>query len=641
MAMATLLKLTDVPNCPKIFLPTASASMRMYCAQNAADKGTIDNLLEAIALVEVLPLDHPLRPQINAAVEEWSREILRLADESFQAGDLEGAIATVRKIPRQVEAYNLIEERISYWNSVWAEGEGIVKEVEAHLWESEWNLAFRTAVKLLNIDNKYWANNRFQQLTDIIRIAQDESRQLDSAYAALSEGGVDNFLKVIQQATEITSKSYVYKQAQDLIKQAEDKLLSTAQNRLDNSDWAGVLDITRRVPARLSIQSKMEDMAYLARAGTNSEVGTIASLRNAVQEAGKVSADSSLYSKSKNLIARWQLEIGDIAHLNKARKYAQAGGTGNLSSAISEARLIAAQNPRSSEAQQEIKKWLREIQVLQDRPIIDRAVQFARSGTVASLQEGIEEASRVAPNRALSAEAQQKIKQWRGQIQTKQDQPILDRANQLAQTNSLRGLQSAIQEASRISPNRALSGQAQTRIADWRQQLQTREDQPILNQADTLARNRDYPRAISTARQINQGRALYRQAQGKIQIWQKEVQAQQNLQEASQLASNQSSESLTRAISIAQNIPSGTDVGRQARESANRWSWELLSLAESQANQNLSEAVRIAKQISSNTEAYDNARSRIRTWEQLLTPEPPPTPIQPDPAPPAELTDIF
>ena len=63
--------------------------MRLHCAQLAASKQTVKDLLQAIALVKQLPANHPLRGEIDRFLEEWSRDILQLADQSFQAGDLE------------------------------------------------------------------------------------------------------------------------------------------------------------------------------------------------------------------------------------------------------------------------------------------------------------------------------------------------------------------------------------------------------------------------------------------------------------------------------------------------------------------------------------------------------------------------
>lgn len=628
MATAALLKLPAVPNCPKIFLPTASASMRMYCAQNAASKGTLDNLFEAIALVEELPADHPLRPQVEESIQEWSVEIMRLAEEDFQGGDLEGAISTVQKIPRNVEAYQLVEEKIARWRSIWKDAEAIDADVERLLRASEWAKAFRAAAQLLNVDNEFWATLKFEQISQKIQLAREESRKLDSAYASLNRGGVENWLQAIKQAQTISNKSYAYAEAQKLIKKAGDKLLEVAKTRLQQGDWQGVLQVTREIPASLDLHAEVQEMTYLASAGTSAKIGTIAGLENAIQDAQRISSNSSLHNKAQTLIATWQLEIEDLAHLMKARQYAGAGNINNLSAAIAEADLIPARNPRYSEAQREIDKWQTQIEIKQDRPILDRAIQLASYGTVVAYQEGIQEASRIPPNRALSGEAQEKIRQWRRQIEIQQDKPILNRAEQLANLGTPAGLQAGIQQARQIASNRALSGEAQQKVRQWTRQNQVIQDQPILDQAIALAKVGDYTNAINTARQIASGRALSSEAQSKIQTWQGEIQANQNLQQANQIAIAQTPSALAQAIQIARRVPNSSQASRQSRQEINRWSFQLLSIAEAQANMDLAEAIRIAETVPSGTAAYDSARSKISMWRQMLQPAPPT--IQPE-----------
>ncbi|MFM6255829.1 MAG: chromosome segregation ATPase, partial [Dolichospermum sp.] len=79
LAISMLFKLPSAPNCPQIFWPLASASVRVHCARLAASKQTVNDLLQAIALVKQLPENHPLREEINRFLEQWSRDILQLA----------------------------------------------------------------------------------------------------------------------------------------------------------------------------------------------------------------------------------------------------------------------------------------------------------------------------------------------------------------------------------------------------------------------------------------------------------------------------------------------------------------------------------------------------------------------------------
>jgi hypothetical protein len=49
VAIAILLKLPAAPNCPAVFWPLATATVRLHCAEVAANKQTVKDLLEAIA----------------------------------------------------------------------------------------------------------------------------------------------------------------------------------------------------------------------------------------------------------------------------------------------------------------------------------------------------------------------------------------------------------------------------------------------------------------------------------------------------------------------------------------------------------------------------------------------------------------
>ena len=138
LAISMLFKLPSAPNCPQIFWPLASASVRLHCASLAASKQTINDLLQAITLVKQLPENHPLRGEINRLLEEWSQDILKLADESFQAGNLEEAIATSRKIPTDLKVSELVEEQIQKWQTIWSNAEGIYQESEQELRQRHW-----------------------------------------------------------------------------------------------------------------------------------------------------------------------------------------------------------------------------------------------------------------------------------------------------------------------------------------------------------------------------------------------------------------------------------------------------------------------------------------------------------------------
>jgi hypothetical protein len=567
-AVALLLKLPAVPNCPATFWPTASASMRLYCAQVAANKQTAQNLLEAIALVDSLPKDHPLRPEIDRHIEEWSLDILKIGDEKFEAGQLSEAIAIARRIPASVSAYKLVEQHIEGWQTIWSKAEALYEKAEQELRQSNWNQAFREAVRLTYVDNKYWATTKYDELVNQIQLGREASAKLDKAYQLSKSGTVADILAAIKQAEQISPSSYAYKEAQDLIAECGNKLLKLAQNRLERRNWKGVLEIANNLPASVKLPEVKSDLIDLGNAMSRAQSGTIPDLEDAIATAQKLGAERPLYDQGQQLINRWQREIEDVGRLERARTFANSGLTDDLKTAIAEAQQIPSGNPRYQEARSQVGRWTRQVETIEDQPYLDRATQIASFGGVASLQEAIQEASRIAPGRILYRQAQNKIGEWTSSIQRIQDQPYLDQARNFANAGNLSA-------------------------------------------------------AITAAQQIQSGRALYTEAQSDIRSWQTEIQGQQRLQEAYQTATPGTPDAIATAIRVARQVPTASKVRGDARVAVNRWSNQLLAMANDRSSYNITEALAIAKLIPSGTEAYEAAQQQIQAWQKSLEP---PTP---------------
>ncbi|HEY9596192.1 MAG TPA: hypothetical protein V6D33_00800, partial [Cyanophyceae cyanobacterium] len=81
----------------------------------------------------------------------------------------------------------------------------------------------------------------------------------------------------------------------------------------------------------------------------------------------------------------------------------------------------------------------------------------------------ISTAQQIRPDRALYTEAQKAIRGWVAQIQMAQDRPILEAAAALAAQGRF---DAAIATASQITSERALYPQAQAAIANWTNKAQ-------------------------------------------------------------------------------------------------------------------------------------------------------------------------
>lgn len=569
LATTVLLRLPSNPSCNRISLFFSSATNRIYCAQLQAEKNDVDSLLKAIALLEELSPEHPLRNEINRYVKEWSEDILKLAEKELNQGKLEEAIAIARKIPSNVENYSIVEETITEWNDIWLQAEKIQEEVEAELRKSQWNKAFLVAVQFLNIDNDYWQTTKYQETVKTINLAREESKQLDGAYITLRRGGLDNYLKTIEIASVIPSSSYSYAEASKLIEDAENNITDMVVTLVDDNDWSALSDLASKIPDQSKLKSQAREWTTLASAGRNANLGTVSGMELAIAEGEQIPSDSKLYNKSRELLQTWAAQKEDLTHLANARDLARSGNIGDLNAAITKAQLVSDNNPLYREARQEIRQWQREIQIQEDKP-------------------------------------------------------VLAQAKELALGNNVQSWQNAINQASQIKSDRALYTEASDAIREWTRNIERVEDRPILDQAIALSNNSNYQQAINVASRIGRGRALYTESQNEIRRWRREMNAQEDLERAYQTAQNNDPQSLSTAISIARRIPSTTSMESQSRQAVNRWSEQLLMTARRTAGDyslnSIEQAIKIAEMIPSGTSAYNQALEEIRNWRNELTP---------------------
>lgn len=572
LASSMLLRSPSLPNCPKIFWPIASASLRLYCAETAAKKQTVSDLLVAIELVDGLSKTHPLRPEINRNIERWSLDILQLSEGLFQAGELRKAIENARKVPEDTPALARVEERIKEWNSLWKNAEEIYRKAEDHLRQEETNLAFREATRLLNIGNQYWETTKYQELTDFVQIVREESKKLVEARGIAEQGGFDNLIKALEKVTTIGSESYLYDRATKDITEYSKTALNLAEDNLKSGDWQRSISMAQQIPKRANLDKEVEDFIVLARAHIPASLDTVDGLKDAIAQAQKINLGRPYHSKAQQYIRNWQQAIADVATLEKARKLARSGAVQDLKAAVAELGTIPTSNPRGEDAQVQMVRWNQKIEEIEDRPLLETADQLASFGDVKSLKEAISQAQKVTQGRALHSEAQERISEWTDRSQRLEYQPILDRAVQIA--------------------------------ADG-----------------------DLAQAISVAEQIKPGIVIYPEAKMKLDEWKAELQDTKNVQDAENIAASQTVDSYVKAIQLASKVSPSSSWRGRADRLIGEWSQKMLDIGLDQSVYDLTTAIATLKKIPYGTNAYTAAQPQIQTWEQWLNPPAP----QPEP----------
>lgn len=520
-----LLKPPGLPNCPAIFWPVASASLRLYCAQVAANKRTLEDVLEAIALVNNLPADHPLRPEINRLVEQWSLQVLDFGEQAFHRGELKRAIEIAHEVPANTRAHAAIPARIDRWRSIWGQAEAIHQKAERLLQQQNWRRAFSEAVRLLAVGNRYWETTQYEALNQKIIIAQMDERKIGEARGLARRGGMKNLEAAMRLVQEISPNSYFRQKAGVVIAEIAGKMLDLAAVKLAAEDLQGAIAIAQQIPQSASLWEEAQDFITLADAQSWTWSGTVLSLEEAIARARQLGPNRPLHQKAQQLIARWELEIVALNQLDQAQELAQPGSMNSLKSAIAVASQVSAGNPRWSEVRQEVNQWTQEIQTMEDRPTLDQADQYASVGDRASLNSAIRTARRIGPGRSLYQEAQNRIQDWTWQLKLEADQQrslnqsenldsrsqkLMQSARRLSSRGTPQDLASAIKTANQVNQSSLERPDADLAIDQWSQR--------ILEIAQQRAKV-DRAGAIAIAQQIPSFTNAYADAQFQIQTW--------------------------------------------------------------------------------------------------------------------------
>ena len=211
-------------------------------------------------------------------------------------------------------------------------------------------------------------------------------------------------------------------------------------------------------------QAQLDDLVKLEVASSAASFGQGWMLQMAIEQANSISRNRPRRIHAQTLIAQWRKELQeseDRPYLVRAQLLANAKTIDAYKTAITEARQIKLQRPLRVEAQTLIASWNKQIETIEDKPLLEEALALAKRN---ELGAAIRTASRIGKGRALYKEAIAAISDWTAEIQITEDRPLLNEAAKLA---SVGRLSEAIQKAGQIGSGRALYYEAQEAIARW------------------------------------------------------------------------------------------------------------------------------------------------------------------------------
>jgi len=528
-ALIWLLAVQPPPNCQQLS-PVAADGERLYCVQQAAKSGKLEQILEALALVESWPPDHPLHEQSLQLTEEWSKAIQEIALAKIQASDLQGALDIVAKIPKTSPVAAQVEKAILGWKNNWSEGEKLYEKSQEALKAEDIKKASDYAQALFKLDNIFWGQKRFNELVEQIALEKQGWQRLSEARAMAQEGGEEKLGEAIALADKIGENLYARTKANLEITRWSRSLLDRLTQRLVAKDLDGAIAIGNLILPNSSLYDEAQDLMQLGRAQAvtwNQSIGTplpqhIFALLEGQAAAAKIDSDRPLHKQAQAQIQDLQVQFEDLVRLQIASSIASFGQPVMFGLAIEQAQTISKDQPRRVHAQTLIAYWRKEILQIEDQPYILVAKQLATPGTTDGLKAAIVQAGMVASGRPRWGEAQGLIGLWTKNLQVLEDQPLLKGAQALAKLGKI---PEAIEKASQIKSGRILYAEAQSNISQWVAEQQIAQDRPLLNEASNLAAQGSLGAAINVASQIASNRALYSEAQDAISRWTAQINA--------------------------------------------------------------------------------------------------------------------
>ena len=512
---------------------------RLYCAQQVARSGKLPNLIKGIELLKGWSPDQPFYEKAQQSIDEWSALVLLDAREKVDQNDLAGGLAAAGQIPVSSAVYQHAQKAIASWKTQWHKGDVLYAKAEVAMQTQKWKEAAALVTAMGFMDYDYWRIQQADALAKRV-LREKEARQALTQAQKLAKGNDPTKLgEAIAAVQDIPTGTMASPEAVAAQQQWSQALLTWALQQWQQGRTDDALIAAQAIPFDPSLPQAGKDLIQLSQAQqqmSNLTTLPIAEqlwhLLEATAAVQQIGTDSAFYADAQKRSQSWSDQLQDVTQLQFADLIAALGDRASLQAAIDRATQISRDRPGRLTAQSLIARWQQDLQKLSDRPYLTRAEAMATSGKQQDLQQAIAQAQVIPTSHPIWQETQAQIVKWQTQIEVLEDRPLLDSAIALAKQNKLA---KAIQAAGKIRGDRALYDQAQAQIQVWQAQIrrtQIAQDQPILTQATALADKGHLTMAIDLADRIQPHRELYDQAQQSIKAWSEERDSSARLESA-------------------------------------------------------------------------------------------------------------
>jgi soluble cytochrome b562 len=543
-----LTSVPPLPNCQSINPILSTDSERLYCAQIGADTRELPKLVAAVNVVKSWSENHPLYNEAQRLLAIWSKNLTRIAREQINQGDMTKALNTLKAIPPNSPTYDQTQELIAKWSDQLDLGAEVEKKFDLSLREGDWDKSFAQLKTLQQMRSTYWNNYKHEQLSLKLSRERDGWDKLQEALDAL-EGKKPNgylvgakrsalhfadkngkreqdkplptkpepIIEAMEIANQIDPSTYVYQRGQELRTTWSKHLVALTVGKFKDNSFNEAIEIAKTVPSDVAVYRDAQDWVKINQANVAASKRHILALMDALNQVKQIDKSSPVYQAAQLKKTQWQGLLKQQTQLQWARAIGSFQHPSTLAMAIATAKEIPANSSEATAAQSEIANWSRQIQTVDNRLILAKAQQLVSKGeTLANLKAAAKMAGKITKDQPMGAEATQEVANWTNKIQTIEDQPVLDRAQALANNGRL---SEAIHVAQKIGEGRSLYRTAQGNIRYWSLELQEIADRRTLNHAIAIYRQGQISNAIDLASTISRRSPVYGEARSYISDW--------------------------------------------------------------------------------------------------------------------------
>lgn len=492
-----------------------------------------------------------------------------------------------------------------------------------------------------------------------------DSDRLYCAQLAASSGKLDQLVAAIKLVQDWPVNHPLYSEAQRKLKEWSGALLEIAQQKINQADQSGAVEIASIIPVSSPLYPEAQAAIATWKQEWKQGEETISKFKNALkvqnwQQASQIIAVLSQSNQEywsishvDGLIKQLAAEKQAWQQLEEARDLAKSNRLAQLEEAIALASKINPNSYVKTQAQLEQSRWSRTlvqiaatnfknqdfdgaINVLKRIPVntplyseaqewiqLVRASKTAKEDNILALVDALAGVRQIAPKSPVYSLASKQAALWQSQLQ---DHAQLQYAVAIASLEQRQTLAYAIDQATKVALGRPQRIRAQTLIAQWRKEIQQIEDRNKLNEAQHLAKRgkiEDLKTAVEIASIIQLGQPLRLEAQNAIAKWNRQIQRledQPTLDLADTFAQRRD---LMAAISTAEQIRPGRALYPEAQSAISDWLAQvqtaqdrpILEAATALAAQGrFDAAIATASQIPPERALYGQAQAAIARW---------------------------